>query len=383
MGVIEIIDGNIQIACILFLVLQYTNKVFTKGGKSIMSINIVSIFIMIAGLCESCMFYFILTPTAHTELSKKLVYALPCILTTSAFIGVVCWLYFAYFFFRYKKADNKSMLLMGIPLFLTIWIPLSSPITNLMYKASFNPDGTFVYKLGPLYFLVALVETGYLVGTNIIVFKNKKRIKFKHLITIVIIMCVPIIGIISQLISEEWLLFFPICMFSTIIGYILLQDNLVKNDFNTGTIKKTIFNSYIRQTLRLEDNGYGIAYITLKDYVKVRDKHGKLAQEQYISDFGKLLIDLADESAKIVYAQSGDYIIYVNTQKEYEIEEIIEKLARITQEYNISHQDKESQKIEFIYTVEMFKEKYKDNFGLISAAAEKIEIMQQGEVQTC
>ena len=380
MELIDYVDGNFQIAFVLFLVLQYTNKVFTTGGVSIKAMNRLSVCAIIASVCEGIMQYYFSEPQVVSQELKIGIGFIVCVRALAALATATCWPYFVYFLLRYERSKPKDLITMGIPFFIGVLIIVTTPITNFMYTLDYNLDGTIVYGKGPLYLCIVAIEMGYLIYTSFLVYINRTKIKLRQLIVLMACIIVPFTGTMVQIVVPEWLLIFQTSILIAIVTYLVLQEYLVKNDFNTGTIKKTVFNSYIRQTLKAEDNGYGIAYVTLKDYVKVRDKHGKLAQEQYISDFGKLLIDLADERAKIVYAQSGDYIIYVNTQKEYEIEEIIEKIARLTQEYNLNVTDDSKQKIEFIFAIEMFKEKYKDNFGLISAAAEKIDIMQQEAV---
>lgn len=148
-----------------------------------------------------------------------------------------------------------------IPYVIVALLILSSPITHL----AFYIDSNSHYTRGPLFFLLYICATFYIVFYLIYALRYYKQITFKDIIPLLLIIPLQIAALAAQLIYDDLLVEMLSSVLSLLFIMLTIQRPDTMHDPVTGLFKKSVFTKAVRLSC-LNQNNVKLAFFTITNF---------------------------------------------------------------------------------------------------------------------
>lgn len=164
-------------------------------------------------------------------------------------------------------------------------------VLNFFGSYTFVIDSNNVYHRGPLFLVMAVICYAYLMGTQLLIVRNRDRIQSQYFFPILAFAFPPFLGGIVQTffygVSLIW-----VCMtISVLILFIHIQNDQLYTDHLTGLFNRRQLDNYLQQRLRRSaDKGHlaGIM-IDLDAFKKINDRFGHHVGDQALKHTADIL----------------------------------------------------------------------------------------------
>lgn len=242
--------------------------------------------------------------------------------------------------FIYVKPDKKPTIVQTLiavgPAVLNLICLFANPFTGWIYKISdqlkYSREDLFV-----LYFALVLY---YATVGIILLITNFKRTQQKHTVSVLefsilfLMIIMPIVGGMFQFLFYGTYLTWSMLGFVLSTSYYLLKTTLNVRDSLTNTWTRSGFEKHL-DTVNIKN--YSIALFDIDNLSKINNKFGYAEGDNLLINFSNMLKDVAPNECEIIRMGSNLFMIfYINFPTE-KIEENMEKLQNIVDEYNMKN----------------------------------------------
>jgi diguanylate cyclase (GGDEF)-like protein len=235
--------------------------------------------------------------------------------------------YFFIFIFYLLLPDNKIKknlyLLMALPVIISVSLALLSPLFGFYFQIS----DTGVYSRGNLFLLSAFFTYIYLITGVVLILINIKKMVVEDLLLILAVGIIPVIGGIVQSLFYGLLTMWSSAGVALILGYLFLQDRMIRLDSLTGAWnRESFYYTYSRRIQLNPDKKFGAIYFDIDNLKEINDNYGHLEGDKAI----KLVLERIREiltPASVICRLGGDeFIILCDCVTEADMEEILENI---------------------------------------------------------
>lgn len=162
---------------------------------------------------------------------------------------------------------------------LAIFITLMTPFFDWMFKV----DENNVYQRGPLFLVGIIIIYGFLISALIAVLKERRTMLSEERLPFIIFCLLPVLGGTAQALIYGLLTMWSSASFTLVLGYVFLEQRLVRTDYLTGAWSRGTFMRYMRNLIDREKvNKLAIAYIDLDHLKQINDQYGHSAGDEVL-----------------------------------------------------------------------------------------------------
>lgn len=207
------------------------------------------------------------------NLSSSVIFIAPPVLSVYFFIFIF------YLVLPTKKITKGLWVLFLIPIIINAVIGAISPFTGLYFQIS----ELGVYSRGPLFILSASIVYLFMVAGIVLILFNYKRLLKNDFYLFLGIGILPILGGIAQSMMYGVLAMWSSAAVAMIIGYLFLQDRMIRLDSLTGAWNRESF--YLTYTRRIHlnpDKPFGAIYFDIDNLKMINDHYGHLEGDNAI-----------------------------------------------------------------------------------------------------
>lgn len=207
----------------------------------------------------------------------------------NALSPIICFLWYLYVdFYIYGSWSRIQKLLpyLLIPIALNFVLTVISNFGNIYYVF----DSYNVYHRGKyLKFLLAICLV-YIMITSLLLFVNRKRLKFKEFISLFLFGFFPAVGALIQFLLPSGVLIWACTTLSILVLYINIQNDQLRTDYLTGLFNRRYLDHYLSVKVKSRDKHFLAGLMIDLDFFKnINDVYGHDSGDQALRHVAKIL----------------------------------------------------------------------------------------------
>lgn len=254
------------------------------------------------------------------------------IFASTLFIPTSWFLYVHFQIFQVKKQTRKFLptaILINIAYFLLT-------VISRRYGWFYVIDENNIYSEGPFFELYMSAIGIILLIVEAMIIKYKNKINKETFYTLLLIPIIPFSCVIIQLISPKISIMLNGVVAALLLIFINVQNKVIETDYLTDIFNRGKLDKYIENKIKnsTAQKTFSAILIDIDEMKLVNDKFGHAVGDELIINFAKIIknsIGINDFASRI----SGDeFCVVLNTDKENEIIEVIEKIEKRTNNHN-------------------------------------------------
>ncbi len=359
---------NIMIFIFLGIVFLVAYRKLERSDKLNRSFLLAVAGVMLGLISESASTYFNGKDGAYSIVLNNIFSA------TIFVIAPMIAFYFFIFIFYLVLPDNKIKkyyyFLLALPVIISVTLALLSPIFGFYFQIS----DTGVYSRGNLFLLSAFFTYIYLLSGVSIVLINLKKLVTEDLLLILAVGIIPVIGGIFQSLFYGLLTMWSSAGVAIILGYLFLQDRMIRLDTLTGAWnRESFYYTYSRRIQLNPDKKFGAIYFDIDNLKEINDTHGHLEGDKAIKLVMEIIREVVPPSSIICRLGGDEFIILCDCESEEQIKSI---LADIKQNFLVDGEVVEKDyKLECSFGTAI----YSSEFTSINAFISKLDMLMYEE----
>jgi len=225
-----------------------------------------------------------------------------------------------------------------------LFVPFTLPLILFMGFAFLNPithwlfyiDSNNFFHRGPLYNLLAGVNTFYFGASYIIILAHKKQIA-KHYYPLLIFPLPIIVGALLQYFFNGLSLMWSGLTLSLLFVYNSIQTKKLTTDFLTGVSNRMGFEQYFNSILNnAHGEPFGGIILDIDNFKQINDRYGHRAGDKALQTAADLLRKSLRKDDFLARYGGDEFIIIVNTRHRSTLEIIVNRINNSVRVYNLS-----------------------------------------------
>lgn len=238
-------------------------------------------------------------------------------------------IYFFLFIFHLvlpdKRLKKSTLVILTIPVLISIILSLLSPFTGLVFSISDNG----VYSRGELFLVSIFLIYSFLILGIVMVLMNKKRLMKQELFLILAVGLIPIGGGIIQSLFYGVLTMWSSSGIALLLGYLFLQDRMIKLDSLTGAWnRESFYYTYSRRIQINPEKRFGAIYFDIDNLKQINDNYGHLEGDFAIKSTMEVIREVLPHGSIICRLGGDEFIILYDWETEEEIHTVLKDVKK-------------------------------------------------------
>lgn len=240
-----------------------------------------------------------------------------------------------------KKKRNQAKVVVSIAFFLSLILTLLSIFAkNDNYFFYIGPDN--IYVRGKLFFLSVIYTGVIVIISSLLVLLKKKEVDKRLFYSLFVFPIAPVIGIALQSVFYGTSFILNGVTISALIVHLHLQAIQMNTDYLTKIYNRRKLISKLTDEVKKAkpDHSFCGILIDIVEFKNINDYYGHLFGDKVLIRTAEILKNIIGPF-NFVYRYGGDeFFIIINSSKEKDAENYIEKIKREISNYNMSIGDK-------------------------------------------
>ena len=255
---------------------------------------------------------------------------------------------------------SKRNYLFAIPAIVNLVLAIASPFTGWFF--SIGPGN--IYERGPLFLLSAGITYVYLILALIVIIAKNRYIYKKEFAIFIGATALPILGGVVQSLFYGALMMWAMAAFALVVGYIFIQQSMVRVDSLTGCWTRESFFYTLERRIRFQpERKFAAIYVDIDDLKGINDKFGHFEGDNAIKKVVQLIRISLDNL--IIARMGGDeFVVVVDAACNQEVDELVCRIQLAFKEYNDSA--KSAYLLNCSFGGALYEEKYGGIYSFLS-----------------
>lgn len=352
MKILYMVDTNILLGLFLIIINLYITKFLSKNTIQIRTLSL-AVYSNVICLFSEAIYVISYNQLNQHDNAFLLLLIMYIICSLFGMLASCFWaLFVKCYITKQEKFSSDFIITFIAPCIIGAVLISTSPLTNLVFsigKLSINQVGIF----RNIELFVIILYNIYCVFT---IANNTHKISALEYSILVFLETIPLIGFMLNTINSTLMSSYYLFSLTLIICYLTLQDNLIYYDSTTGGITKKSFDTLMYNNLKEGFTNYTLIYTEISNYNKAVDK------TFLIKTFSHILLQNLKEKNKMAYFGNNEFVIYLETIDEKNINDFIDNINKDLQKINLINKEK----INYIYGYEICNNENKENLVMIS-----------------
>lgn len=213
--------------------------------------------------------------------------------------------------FPYEPLTKKLLLLSSIPAGVSAVLSLLTPFFGFY----FSIDSLGVYTRGPLFLVSAIITYVYLLVIVVYIRIKRPQLRSKDAMLFCLVATLPVVGGILQSAFYGVLFMWSSAAMALIIGFIFMQDRMVRLDALTGCwTRESFFFTFSRKIAYQPNDVFGAIYFDVDNLKQINDSYGHLEGDNALSKTAQWVRNCLSADDFIARIGGDEFIAIVHVQ---------------------------------------------------------------------
>lgn len=219
-----------------------------------------------------------------------------------------------FYFLLHLVLDRREIpvgihILAGTLLMFSLFTAAASPLTGWVFTVTDQN----VYQRGPFFIAQGLITYVYLFAATTLTFIFRRRILPSEQPLLYVFGLLPIVGGLFQVFIYGVLSIWSSVAFTLVIGYVFLQERMMKIDFLSQAITRESFIRYMtRELMRGATIRRGIVFIDMDHLKAINDKYGHAEGDQAIITLVRVIKENMQSNEMVVRMGGDEFLLVLN-----------------------------------------------------------------------
>lgn len=219
----------------------------------------------------------------------------------------------------------------GSLLAFSLFTAAMSPLTGWVFTVS-NQN---VYQRGPFFIAQGLMTYVYLLAATMLTFIFRRRILPSEQPLLYVFGLLPIAGGLLQVFIYGVLSMWSSVAFTLVIGYVFLQERMMKTDYLSQAITRESFIRYMtRELMRGATIARGIVFIDMDHLKAINDKYGHAEGDHAIVTLVRVIKENMQANEMIVRMGGDEFLLVLNAMHKTHLKDRMDAFMDAFGHYN-------------------------------------------------
>jgi diguanylate cyclase (GGDEF)-like protein len=249
--------------------------------------------------------------------------ALPCML----------WMAYAdYFIYQDERRLRRFALPALIPTAVIVLLSVLSPWKGYLFVVGADN----VYQRGPHFWIVIVVAYSYLLFTELIIYKSRKRIRREDWLPLLFFAIPPAAAGALQSMMYGLAVLWPSLTISLLVVFIYIQSKLMNTDHLTGLFNRREFDYYLAGWPYGATKKANIAGVVLDldSFKDTNDKYGHSIGDIALVKLGEILCASFRRNDFIARTGGDEFAVILDVEEDVQIQELVQRLEENIAAFN-------------------------------------------------
>lgn len=264
---------------------------------------------------------------------------------------VVTYLWYLFTLNWVNKDKNVGIrkFIMLIPLIFNGILVLINPLINSIFYISNNN----IYRRGFMFIIPMSTTYFYLLYSLIILYRYRYKLSETVYLPLMLFCIFPAVGGLIQSLFYGLLLMWSATLYSLIIAFIYLQQQMLQTDRLTGAWRRQKLINHLSNIARRGNSElFSIIFIDLDRFKEINDKYGHGEGDKALITLVSLVKSTLRKGDFITRYGGDEFIIFLNVNSNFEVDIILNRITALLTKYN--EESKKPYKISFSHGYEVF-----------------------------
>jgi diguanylate cyclase (GGDEF)-like protein len=246
----------------------------------------------------------------------------------------VLWALFVYMQVHRGKIKLRHPIINLLPFMLSMGLLVANPFTNCLYLI----DARNVYHRGSLFFLNVALCYIYLLLAIVIPFFNRRRLKRKQLVSLMLFGLPPLAGSVIQFASVVSLnLIWAGATLSILIIYLGMMNEKMNLDYLTGLYNRMQADTYVATKIgkSTPEHTFAGIMIDIDKFKEINDKYGHNAGDEALEVTAKLLKKSIGKKDFLARVGGDEFLIILDADDRESVKSAVEAIDLEFESYNL------------------------------------------------
>ena len=167
------------------------------------------------------------------------------------------------------------------------------------------------------------------------IYTNRNKLSRIEFLPLLLFGVFPALASLIQLIFYGLLLMWSSIVFSLIILYLYLQQQMMHIDYLTGAWTREKFYNYLNNRIeQKKPKNFSIVFIDLNDFKKINDIFGHNEGDRALIKVVFIIESILRNEDSITRYGGDEFVLFLNVDRQREVEEIITRISNALADYN-------------------------------------------------
>lgn len=247
----------------------------------------------------------------------------------------IIWMLYVDFHIRKDRRRIYRIVMISLPIILTYLIFTTLSIWgNYIY---FINDQN-VYSRGTFFWMVPLASFGYVIGTSLMIFLQRKIIKKNEYVPLLLFAVPPVIAGIIQIAIPGLTIIWPSMTISILIVYIYIQSRLTTTDYLTGLFNRREFENRLSMIEKVKGRSMHMGGIVcdIDDFKTINDRFGHSEGDIALIQMGDILKSCVRKDDFVARLGGDEFTVVAMNQDEKSLKDIVNRIKERLESFNQS-----------------------------------------------
>ena len=239
-------------------------------------------------------------------------------------------LYIDYQINRRISLQKRFILMMAVPAAVNMLLTLLSIFGGYYYFL----DSNHICRRGPLFLLLPIISSLYIIYIAIYVLINRRRIPKSHFLPYILLTMPTIIGILVQIFSNQVTFIWIGVTLSLLVIFMNIQNEQMYKDYLTGLFNRRQLDYYLEDLPFKKNVTIAGIMLDLNSFKHINDHYGHYTGDEALKHTSNLLQNTFGKNAFVSRFGGDEFVVFLEVNDRSDLDKAIQDLKLNIKQFN-------------------------------------------------